>query len=379
VRRGTGVRAAGVSLTVRAAAFGAALAFVLAGCSITGTKAGAGQPPTVLHLATVKSRGGPNAKDAAIFADRVFALTHGTVQVEVDYDVVPLRPDAEQRVMAMARDGTTELALAPARVFDTVGFDGFEALQTPMLIDTPELAGAVATSDVAAGMLAGLAEDGLSGLGLAYEGLRRPVALNGAVTRAADFEGLKIQTQASNLSDRTLEALGARPEHSVGRLDNAGREYPIVDTEFLLAIHDFPQGTATANVVLFPKYDVILANPTALSRLTDAQQRAIRRAARETAATAASTTTDEQFLAERFCEGGGRLVSVPAGELDRIRSRLEPVVDQLRQDPETASAIQSIETIKTQISGPQFRTPQVCLPPTGDGARLPSTPAAPTP
>jgi TRAP-type C4-dicarboxylate transport system substrate-binding protein len=152
-----------------------------------------------------------------------------------------------------------------------------------------------------------------------------------------------------------------------------------VESEFLLAIHDFPQSTATANVILFPKYDVILANPAALGRLTDAQQRAIRRAARETAAATAQTTTDEEFLAERFCEGGGRLVSVPAAEIDRIRSRLEPVVNQLRQDPGTATAIQSIETIKTEISGRQFRSPPGCLPPTGDGARLPSAPAAPTP
>ena len=104
-------------------------------------------------------------------------LTEGSVTVTLQLEAdAPWSPQSEQRVTAMVKDGTTDLAMVPPRVFDTIGIHGFEALQTPMLIDSAELAGAITTGDIGSGMLADLPDQGLVGLGLVYDGLRRPLA-----------------------------------------------------------------------------------------------------------------------------------------------------------------------------------------------------------
>ena len=169
----------------------------------------------------------------------------------------------------MVQEGEVDLALIPTRVFDTMGISGFEALQTPLLIDTAELAGAVAASDVATTMLTGLGDHGLVGLGLIFEGLRRPMALNGAVDQASDFEGLLVRVPASNVSDRVFEALGAVPDHGEDHLvATNGEPYPLVETELELADTEFaPGSTVTSGLVLFPKYGALLADPDALDDL----------------------------------------------------------------------------------------------------------------
>ena len=249
-------RVAGIGPVARALRTVCAIAVLamLTACSVPGSKAGPAQPAKVLHLATAENRGVPYAKDVEYFADRVDALTEGAVRVEVDYEVIPWTPSSEQTITAMVQDGETELAFVPPRVFDTLGVTGLEALQTPLLIDSPELAGAVATSDIGANMLTGLTKDGLVGLGLVYEGLRRPLALNGSVTRATDFEGLTVRVPVSDLSDRIFRSLGAVPDHGASHVvDTTGHPYPLVETEFALADTDFPGGgTVTANVVFFP-------------------------------------------------------------------------------------------------------------------------------
>ena len=142
------------------------------GCSAGGTKAGPTRPTVVLHLATPENPDAPYADDVRFFARRVRDLTDGEVDVRLDFEAIPWTPASEGKLFEMVQDGTTELALVPPRAFDTVGVTGFEALQAPMLIDSPELAGAVATSDLAGDLLDSLGEYGVVGLGLAYEGLR---------------------------------------------------------------------------------------------------------------------------------------------------------------------------------------------------------------
>ncbi|HKE70907.1 MAG TPA: hypothetical protein VKB55_16725 [Nocardioidaceae bacterium] len=353
----------------------------LVACTSPGSKAGPARPATVLHLATAESSSAPYAADVERFADRVAALTDGSVRVEIDYEVIDYTTASERRITDMVRAGGTDLALVPPRAFDTAGITGFEALQSPLLIDTPELAGAVATSHLAGDMLSGLSDQGLVGLGLVYEGMRRPLALNGSVTRASDFEGLLVRVPPSNLSDRMFVALGAVADHGASHtISTTGAPYPLVETELAIADNDFPkESTLTANIAFFPKYDAIVADPDAFGRLTDGQQQALRQAAADTVSGSLETTSGEEQLAATYCETGGALAFAPPAELTAIRAKVQPVVDSLREDPATAQAIEAIEALKQTTAAPMFSVPAACHPPTGDGAQLPSPPAAPTP
>lgn len=360
---------------------GVVLAVGSAGCTASGSKAGPDRPATVLHLATTEARGAPYTQDVERFAARVEELTDGAVRVEIDHQVIPWTPTSEQTVARMVQEGQVDLALIPTRVFDTMGISGFEALQAPLLIDTAELAGAVAASDVATTMLEGLGDHGLVGLGLVFEGLRRPIALNGAVDEASDFEGLLVRVPASNVSDRVFEALGAVPDHGADHLVGTnGEPYALVETELELADTDFaPGSTVTAGLVLFPKYGALLADPDALDALNDDQVDALHEAAEDTVAAASQTMADEEVLAATYCEVAGDVIEAPAAGLRSIERRLTTVVDELREDPVAAEAIDAINVLKEATSAPTFTAPPACSPPSGDAARLPSAPAVPTP
>jgi TRAP-type C4-dicarboxylate transport system substrate-binding protein len=352
-----------------------------AGCSTGGTKAGPASPTVVLHLATPENPDAPYADDVRFFAGRVRDLTDGEVAVRIDFQAIRWTPESEGKLFKMVRDGGTDLALVPPRAFDTVGVTGFEALQAPMLIDSPEVAGAVATSDLANELLDGLEEHGVVGLGLAYEGLRVPLALNGAVTRVSDFGGLLIRVPSSDLSDRIMRALRAVPDRGASHVvATTGASYPLVETELALAPTNFPDGgTVTSNMVFFPKYDALLANADAFDRLAGDQAEALRRVAAETVARSVQTVEDEQELASTLCADGGHVVEAPADEVEAMRTALQPVLDDLRKDPATRVAIDRIATLAETTQAPAFTMPPACLPPSGDAARLPSQTPAPTP
>ena len=212
----------------RAAAVGVAVlmvSVVSAGCTATGTKAGPKPPAVTLRLATVENAGAEYIDDARRFADEVGVLTQGSVTVTLVLEAdAPWSPQSEQRVTAMAKEGTTELAMVPPRVFDTIGIHGFEALQTPMLVDSAELAGAISTGDIGARMLAELSDQELVGLALVYDGLRRPLAPHGALTAADQFDGLLIRVSVSELTVDMFRALGAVPDSGAShRTATSGR------------------------------------------------------------------------------------------------------------------------------------------------------------
>ncbi len=355
----------------------------LGACTHGGTKAGPGEPEVTLRLATVENASAPYADEVRSFADRVMELSDGSVGVELDFEVIPWTPTSEQTIIGMVREGKVDMAFVPTRAFDTIGVSTFEPLQAPMLIDSPELAGAVATDDIARGMLEGLGDEDLIGLGLVYEGLRRPLAMNGAVVRESDFEGRITRVVPSELSDRVLAALGATPDHGQSHVvATNGDPYVLAESEFDLGT-GFPAGsTVTANVVFFPKLNAILVNPAAFDRLTDDQRRAVRQAGVDTVAASVQTTADDQDAAAALCESGRHVVLAPGGEVEAMRAELETITDQLRADSASARAIDAIETLKASTSAASFALPPACLPPTGDGARLPEPPkppAAPTP
>ena len=228
----------------------------LGACTHGGTKAGPGEPEVTLHL-TVENASAPYADDVRSFADRVMELSDGTVGVELDFEVIPWTPTSEQTIIGMVREGKVDMAFVPTRAFDTIGVSTFEPLQAPMLIDSPELAGAVATDDIARGMLEALGDEDLIGLGLVYEGLRRPLTMNGAVVRESDFEGRITRVMPSELSDRVLAALEQHDRGQSHVVATNGDPYVLAESEFDLGT-GFPVGsTVTANVVFFPKLSTI--------------------------------------------------------------------------------------------------------------------------
>src|SRR5947208_3214538 len=111
----------------------AVAAIVVSGCGGGHSKAGARvEHPAVLSLVN----GGASGSDpVGIWAHEVETLSHGKLQVPPGREIAPAA-DVERRVVAQVRSGRIEFGLVGARVFDLLGDRDFQALATPMLIDS---------------------------------------------------------------------------------------------------------------------------------------------------------------------------------------------------------------------------------------------------
>lgn len=347
-----------------------------AACSPSPTvKAGGESEPTVLRMTAPERNGQPAVEH---FARAAHEASGGTLVIEVDWPTnLEITVEGEARVIEEVRTGQTDLAQAPARTFDRVGIHRFAALQDPLTLDSLTAADAVARSPLVEQMLADLADDGLIGLGVYVENLRRPVGYRGALRHADDFAGVNIRAQPSELTYRMLIELGAIPAMSRGyvasdtgaRFVAAESTWQAWDEEDMLP---FPRGaTVTANLVFFPKVNVFIANADTFASLTEEQQGALREAAYEAReAWASSYRADDYSMAERWCADGFLVAMASPGDLQSVRQALRPMIAELEADPVIGPDLHTVRQIAADTAAAPFEVPPWCQPRTGDGARL---------
>ena len=118
----------------------------------------------------------------------------------------------------------------------------------------------------------------------------------------------------------------------------------------------------TANVVLWPQFDVLFANPARLASLT-AQQRAwLQQAA------AAASSSSVMLVAgqdgrniKRACALGARFVNATPADLAALRQAFTPVYRSLEADPTTGAFIAQIQHLKKATPpGPAPAIPAGC-------------------
>ena len=101
---------------------------------------------------------------------------------------------------------------------------------------------------------------------------------------------------------------------------------------------------ATANVALWPQFDVLIANPRWLASHTARQrgwlQQAARGAAGDSVALAASGSA---AYARQACAIGARFVTATTADLATMRRSLSTVYQKLETDPQTRAFIQQIQ------------------------------------
>ena len=130
-------------------------------------------------------------------------------------------------------------------------------------------------------------------------------------------------------------------------------------------MHNVPVPSAryvTANVALWPLFDVLFANPARLASLT-AQQRAwLRQAAQETAANSVSLVAgqDGSYI-RQACAMGARFATATPADLAALRRSLSAVYRSLEADPQTSAFIRQIQQLKKATPpGPAPAIPAGC-------------------
>jgi TRAP-type C4-dicarboxylate transport system substrate-binding protein len=324
----------------------------------SGTGAALAGPPqkngsvVTLTLAATEGRGRPSTDIAGAFANRVKALSKGTLLVKIAYESgrtqgaeTPLGLQ-ESNLVALVRSGKAQLAIVPTRAFDFQGITSFLALQAPFVTTTEAGMDRATTGNVARQLQSGLPKLGLMGLGLVPEGLRRPFGFKHALVKPADFAGIEFIASRSKTLLPLLRLLGATPVNlngdAMGRAVANGTVAGGDSTLALMANGALPEpGFTAGNLAFFPKVDALVGNASALKRLT-AAQRAVLRQAATTARTWAMSHLTEAKGRDEYCKAGGTIVVARASAITALRAKAAPILASLRSDPLTGVLLREL-------------------------------------
>jgi TRAP-type transport system periplasmic protein len=348
----------------------ALLAMVVAGCGASAGGDKAGGPaggPVVLRMASTPSDLS-YVLPVADFVRRVRALSGGSVQVKVISQWGEYAPDAEAQVVHAVGSGTVDLGWAGSQGFDTVGVPGFRALSAPMLIDSYPLENAVLKTTLPARMLAGLSRVHVTGLAVLGDTLRRPVGVHGALLAPADWQGVSFGTYRSGVQEQAIMALGATPVVAFGSVrahDLASGAIQGFEFDVQRYVQLGLVASArymTANVTLWPQFDVLFANPARLASLTAQQRSWIRQAAQEATTNSVGLVAGQNgSYIKKACAMGARFATATPADLAALRRSLSVVYQSLDRDQQTRAFIGQIQQLKkTTPPGPAPAIPAGC-------------------
>jgi C4-dicarboxylate-binding protein DctP len=328
-----------------------------AGCS-GGDKAGGSGGIETLRLASDDPPDRAASQQVKEFARQVRRLSDGRLRIHIDWEAngsgVKHPPRAfDQKTAQKVIDGSYALAIVPARAWDVLGVTSLQAIQAPFLVNSDALLDRVASDPVAEQMLAGLNDVGVVGLALWPEALRHPVGFGHPLRSRSDFAGKGIRAIRSELTWEILRALGARPLDRVG--DEIGPEIDSgklsgAETEIGL-VGDLPRpAIVTANVTLFPKANIIVANRAAFDGLSDDQRETLRKAAAETLDHVLASRPTDVEEARSACGVGVRIVVASDADIRGLVRATRPVVARLERDDLTRRSIQRIVALRETMA-----------------------------
>ncbi len=328
-----------------------AFALLVTACAAPPGRGVGSQPPSVV-LSFANGNHGNEALEP--FAKGVAAATGGTVTIDLQDRIHIGDPLYEHRIIDDVAAGTYDLAWVAPRPWHAKGVTSFDALIAPFLVDSYALQDAVLESDLGEQMLAGLEGTGLVGIGILPGPLRRIAVMEGDFRAPGDLRGKLVGTGDSEIATMTYEALGAttRSMPSGAEIDGldaveaqlgavAGNRYHL----------DVPNLAVTADVALWPRSVVLIANKARFESLSADQQTALRGVAKQLRAstTAAVQAEDTSSLTE-LCADGAEVVIAGDAALAALRTAVEPVYDELEKDAATASMLQRIAEMKAGIA-----------------------------
>ena len=339
---------------------GALLGLALAAVATTGCGASAGGDkaggpaggPVVLRMAS-GTADLSNSLPVADFIHRVRALSRGAVQIKVISQWGNYAPSNEAQIVRAVSAGQVDLGWAGSEVFDTVGVPGLRALSAPMLIDSYPLEAAVLKTTIPARMLAGLSGVHVTGLAVLGDELRHPIAVRRPLLAPADWRSLSIGTYRSGIQEQAIRALGATPVVAFGPYrvhDLATGAIQGFELDLPRYVHVVPVPSAryvTANVVLWPLFDVLFANPARLASLTAQQRGWLQQAANDAARISVTLVSGQNVpYVKQACAMGARFATATPADLAVLRRSLSVVYRSLDRDPQTRAFIGQIQQLK---------------------------------
>jgi C4-dicarboxylate-binding protein DctP len=311
-----------------------------------------------LRLAVSDEEGRPSESSVLAFIEQVNVLSDGGIRIEPVWDAgADTEEGFEQGVLAAVIAGKYDMGLAASRAWEAEGITAFQPLQAPFLIDNDALAVAVATGTVATNIFEGLAGSGAAGLAIWPEDLRHPFSVvpDKPMLAPEDFALATIRTTSEGITAAMIKALGGIPEFEAGQYQ--GAESGLRQGSTLTG-----RPIASGNVVFFPKYQVLFANQAVYDQLSDAQRDILDRAAAAAQAKTIAERPSEVEAGAAWCADGGTVVLASDEQIAAFEAAVQPVFDQIEQNPlnaETIAAIRELKASTTPAPGAAACAPEV--------------------
>jgi TRAP-type C4-dicarboxylate transport system substrate-binding protein len=353
----------------------------LAGCGSNAPSKAGGPSRTVTLTAVTYTTNALAGETLARLVDEVPKSSGGAVTLKKGPAVDPGAQDGSADVIGMVRDGTVDVGIAASRTFDMEGATSLQALNAPMVVDSPAQAAAFLSDPATGPMLAGLDQAGVVGLALTYDQMRQPLGYDGPLD-PRKLAGARVLARPSKASALVLAALGATADPRNG--DDAASAIDDAKVVGAEASMDRPSGSQsgvdghtsaiTANVQLSIKANVVIVNPKVWAGLTKDQQNGLRSAATATRNWASHQVVTLSTSARAFCDRHlGDVVVAGTDQLTAWRQAVAPAVSALEQaDPVTAAALERMRSVVA--ASPSTDVPQACTSTPAD--QLPSVGAS---
>ena len=191
------------------AAVGTAAGVALAGASLRSISTRlATSEPIRIKFSHVVAQDTPKGKAANYFRDLVAERTQGRVVVEV-YPNSELYKDQEE--LEAVQLGSIQMVAPSLAKLGPLGIREFELFDLPFLFADTAGVHRVTHGELGRQLLARLNGTGLLGLAFWDNGFKQ-MSANRPLLEVADFKGLRMRIQASEVLDAQMRALGAIPD-----------------------------------------------------------------------------------------------------------------------------------------------------------------------
>jgi TRAP-type C4-dicarboxylate transport system substrate-binding protein len=324
----------------------------------------------MLALSPALAQKGPGDPEAPITLRLLIQDGQGRQSEAVANDLVALAAQLSDGLITIAPTfeggdvasatmaGETDLGMVPSRDWDSVGVTSLDVLEAPFLIDNDALALAVATSDIAGQAMAGLDAVGVKGLAMWPEDLRHLFTL--------DPSGADLSTPGG-LADSDILVVAGQPGHDL-ITQLGGRIYPEGEASGDLTgdrTADARTGTlegmvtglwgaglptqdvtVAGDLVVYSKYQMLVANAAVLDGLTRHQRELLDTIVAATREAALGHHFGEAELAAELCAHGATVIALGPAGVEAFRTAAQPLTDQLAADPVTGPLMTDVAALK---------------------------------
>ncbi|HEY5882090.1 MAG TPA: TRAP transporter substrate-binding protein DctP [Nakamurella sp.] len=292
-------------------------------------------------------------EEGLAWAKEVEQSSGGTLKIEFVTEYAAGNPRGESEVIADVRSGAIDLGRVGARAFDVNGYDEFQPLLAPFLVDSFDFQARVFEAGIPARMAAGFDRIGLTPLAVLPGPFRRMMSRDTPFTSLSAYQGARINAAESKLAADVFAALGAQattlPGGDLSGVDGfENLPASVWGNQFQSTWRHL-----TGNVNFGPRPWVFMANPDVFNSLAPSQQEALTGAAAATFDSVLRITADSDAEAvAKLCAAGVTFDVATDAQLDELEAAVRPVIDKLRTDPAKAAELDQIEALKLEVAAP---------------------------